>query len=364
MPPKKKPQPSDKNKAKSKAQKVEDKTFGMKNKNKSKRVQLQINQIQAGADGGLQKKKEAEAKRRAEEKKAAELAKKEAAVAMGIQQPKVPFGVDPKLILCEFFRQGVCNKGTKCKFLHDLEVNRKVVKKDLYTDAREEKEEDTMDKWDEEKLRQVISSKHGNPKTTTDKVCKYFIEAVENGKYGWFWVCPNGGNECKYRHLLPPGFVLKTKEEKRLERLAQENAPKITLEEFIEMERGRLDRSKFTPITWETFTKWKQGVNAKRDEDRKKEDERNKRALTGREVILKRFADKYYTEEGDNDADAWDLSVFKKDLPEEVESNIKDYGDGQGAFQRAPQDAATSAAEPAADAEVHPQPVEAATAAT
>lgn len=49
-------------------------------------------------------------------------------------------------------------------------------------------------------------SKHGNPKTTTDKVCKYFIDAVENQKYGWFWVCPNGGNECKYKHSLPPGY--------------------------------------------------------------------------------------------------------------------------------------------------------------
>lgn len=334
MPPKKKvPQPSDKNKAKAKAKNAEDKTFGLKNKNKSKRVQLQINQIVAGSDGGAQKRKEAEAKRKAEEKKAAELAKKEAAQSMGIQQPKVPFGVDPKSILCEFFKNGVCNKGTKCKFSHDLDVGRKVVKKDLYTDARAEKEEDTMDNWDEEKLRKVILSKHGNPKTTTDIVCKYFIEAVENGKYGWFWVCPNGGNECKYRHSLPPGFVLKTKEEKRLERLAEENAPKITLEEFIEMERGRLDRTKFTPITWATFTEWKKKIRAKRDDDRKKEDEKNKRLLTGREIIQKKFADKYYTEEGDGDSgEAWDLSVFKKDLPEEEDSNIKDYGDGANPF--------------------------------
>ena len=57
------------------------------------------------------------------------------------------------------------------------------------------------------KLREVVLSKHGNPKTTTDKVCKYFIEAVENAKYGWFWVCPNGGDQCKYKHSLPPGYV-------------------------------------------------------------------------------------------------------------------------------------------------------------
>lgn len=329
MAPKKKPQISDKNKAKAKSKAVGDKTFGLKNKNKSKKVQGQINQIEAGADGGLAKKKEAEAKRRAAEKKAAEEAKKETAALYGIQQPKVPFGVDPKSVLCEFFRKGVCAKGPKCKFSHDLNVGRKDLKKDLYTDARTEKEEDTMDKWDEEKLRKVILSKHGNLKTTTDIVCKYFIDAVENGKYGWFWVCPNGGNECKYRHSLPPGFELKTKEQKRLERLASESAPKISLEEFLELERGKLDKSKFTPITLDTFAEWKKKQIAKKADEKKREEERNgRKVLTGREIILNKFADKFYTEEDNTDQGTeWDLSEFRKTLPE-TENSIKDYGDG------------------------------------
>jgi hypothetical protein len=80
--------------------------------------------------------------------------------------------------------------GKKCKFSHDPAVERKQEKKNLYEDARgNEKKEDTMDNWDEQKLREVVMSKHGNPKTTTDKVCKHFIEAVENQKYGWFWTC-------------------------------------------------------------------------------------------------------------------------------------------------------------------------------
>ncbi len=41
------------------------------------------------------------------------------------------------------------------------------------------------------------------------QICKYFLDAVENSKYGWFWQCPNGGKNCMYRHALPPGFVLK-----------------------------------------------------------------------------------------------------------------------------------------------------------
>lgn len=314
----KKQQLGDKNKAKVKAKAAEDKTFGLKNKNKSKKVQQQIAQVKANADGGLAKRKEAELKRKAEEKKAAEQAKKEAAALFGIQQQKVPFGVDPKSILCEFFKKGVCSKGAKCKFSHDINVGRKDAKKDLYTDARDDKELDTMDQWDEDKLRKVILSKHGNPKTTTDIVCRYFIDAVENGKYGWFWTCPNGGNDCKYKHSLPPGFVLKTKEQKRLEMLAKDSAPKITLEEFIELERGKLDRSSFTPITRESFEAW----NAQKAQI-------SKLAIatpakkTGREIVMELLADKFYTEE--EETDEWDLSEFHQTLPDD-HMDIKDYG--------------------------------------
>ena len=41
------------------------------------------------------------------------------------------------------------------------------------------------------------------------QICKYFLEAVENSKYGWFWTCPAGGDQCNYRHALPAGYVLK-----------------------------------------------------------------------------------------------------------------------------------------------------------
>lgn len=158
------------------------------------------------------KRKAAEKAQREADKKAAEQAQREAAeLFKPVQAQKVPFGVDPKTVLCQFHKKGGCEKGRKCKFSHDLNVERKSAKKDLYTDSRESKEEekkaDTMDQWDEEKLRSVVFSKHGNPRTTTEKVCKYFIEAVENQKYGWFWTCPNGGDKCMYKHSLPPGYV-------------------------------------------------------------------------------------------------------------------------------------------------------------
>lgn len=46
-------------------------------------------------------------------------------------------GVDPKSILCEFFKVGQCQKGFKCKFSHDLNVQRKGEKIDLYSDQRD-----------------------------------------------------------------------------------------------------------------------------------------------------------------------------------------------------------------------------------
>lgn len=59
---------------------------------------------------------------------------------------------------------------------------------------------DEMKDWDEEKLRSVVTAQEGKQKTTTDVssncgirklvsdlqiVCKFFIQAVEDQKYGW-----------------------------------------------------------------------------------------------------------------------------------------------------------------------------------
>ena len=86
-----------------------------------------------------------------------------------------------------------------------------MAKKDLYTDTRDDsKDDDTMEGWTEEKLREVIAKKMGTDqpledvslkgKNTQDRydiVCKHFIDAIESSKYGWFWECPNGGTTCK-----------------------------------------------------------------------------------------------------------------------------------------------------------------------
>jgi hypothetical protein len=212
MPPKK-PEKQGGGKKPSATKVVEDRTFGMKNK-KGAVAQRQIAQMTSSLKAGgsaEEKKKQAEKEAREREKKAAEDAKRETELLLNkpAQIQKVPFGVDPKTVMCIFFKKGNCEKGKKCKFSHDLEMERKTEKRSLYQDTRQDEEEkkkqETSADWDEEKLRTVVLSKKGNQRTTTDKVCKYFIEAIEDGKYGWFWICPNGGDKCMYKHALPPG---------------------------------------------------------------------------------------------------------------------------------------------------------------
>jgi len=70
----------------------------------------------------------------------------------------------------------------------------------------------------------------------TTKVCKHFIEAVEKSKYGWFWVCPNGGKDCKYRHALPPGFILE-RDRKSMKEAEDDDED---YEEKLEAKRGQV----------------------------------------------------------------------------------------------------------------------------
>ena len=321
MPPKK----QDNAPAKKKAS-VQDKTFGMKNK-KGGAAQKQIKQIAqatATAKTPEEKKKAAEKEAREKEKAAAEQAKREAAdLFKPVNTQKVPFGVDPKTVICQFFKKGACEKGRKCKFSHDLEAERRTQKKSLYTDTREgeegeeggdEKKKDDMADWDEEKLRSVVMSKHGNPKTTTDKVCKFFIDAVENQKYGWFWTCPNGGDKCMYKHSLPPGFVLKTKEQRAAEKALMDKSPlnTLTLEDFLESERHKLTGT-LTPVTPETFATWKK---ERLDKKAAEEEAKKLKEATGRAMFEKGDWQGSDSEEDDDDDDgnddAWDLEALRQ----------------------------------------------------
>ena len=113
-------------------------------KNKSSKVKAQVAQIQkqqqlAGKSRDALEKEKEKALREKEKAEEAKRAKEEAALLRPVQVQKVPFGVDPKTVLCAFYKAGSCDKGNKCKFSHDLDVGRKVDKRNLYADAREEK---------------------------------------------------------------------------------------------------------------------------------------------------------------------------------------------------------------------------------
>lgn len=338
MPPKK-----EEKKAKPSSTKiVADKTFGMKNK-KGAQAQKQIQQIQtqaAQAKTPDQKRKEAEKAQREKDKAASEQAKRETAdLFKPVQVQKVPFGVDPKTVVCTFYKQGNCEKGKKCKFSHDLSVERKGEKKNLYQDTREGEDEakkkDDMAEWDEEKLRQVVMSKHGNPKTTTDKVCKYFISAVEEGKYGWFWTCPNGGDKCMYKHSLPPGFVLKTKEQRAAEKALMDKSPlkTLTLEDFLESERHKLT-GMLTPVTPESFAKWKK---ERLDKKAAEDEARQAKEATGRAMFEKGgWEDSEEEDESEEEDDAedevdeWDMESMRRETERIREENEKKRLEGVG----------------------------------
>lgn len=324
---------------------VEDRTFGMKNK-KGAQNQRQIAQMTVSAKAGgtpEEKKRAAEKEQREREKKAAEDAKREAAeLFKPVQAQKVPFGVDPKSVLCQFYKKGTCEKGKKCKFSHDLAVERKTEKASIHAAGKEEEEakkrEETSEDWDEEKLKAVVLSKKGNQKTTTDKVCKFFIEAVEEGKYGWFWTCPNGGDKCMYQHKLPPGyviflfyaiyvlrfllicpdrFVLKTKEQRAAEKALMDKSPlkTLTLEDFLESERHKLT-GKLTPVTTETFAKWKA---ERMDKKAAEEQARLAKEATGRALFEKGDwnvsgdEDDSEDEDGTDDDDVWNLEKLRQE---------------------------------------------------
>ncbi|PKU35317.1 zinc finger ccch hypothetical protein [Limosa lapponica baueri] len=144
---------------------------------------------------------------------------------------------DPKSVVCAFFKQGQCTKGDKCKFSHDLSLERKCEKRSVYIDARDEDlEKDTMDNWDEKKLEEVVNKKHD-----------------------------------------------KKKEEKQDE---------ISLEDLIEKERAALGPN-VTKITLECFIAWKRRKRqekidkAEQDMERRKADFKAGKALviSGREVF-------------------------------------------------------------------------------
>ncbi|XP_068597249.1 zinc finger CCCH domain-containing protein 15 isoform X2 [Brachionichthys hirsutus] len=321
MPPKKPVQPAGNKKTQEKKKEkiIEDKTFGLKNKKGAKQQKF-IKNVTQQVKSGQQSLRQADGKKTDKKKELDELNELFKPV---VAAQKVSKGVDPKSVLCAFFKQGQCTKGDKCKFSHDLSMERKCEKRSLYVDERDEElEKDTMENWDEKKLEEVVNMKHGEAekkKAKTQIVCKHFLDAIESNKYGWFWVCPGGGDNCMYRHALPPGFVLKKDKKK------EEREEEISLEELIENERLALGPD-VTRITLETFLAWKKRKRqekldkAKEELEKKKADFKAGKSLvvSGREVF--EFRPELVD---DDDAEADDTQYDNEEEEEEEDSEIQ-----------------------------------------
>lgn len=269
MPPKKKAaEPSKKTEQKKKEKIIEDKTFGLKNKKGTKQQKFIKNVTQQVTHGNvkasrLQQQEQQDKAAKKDEKK--KLQDEINALFKPVQI--VSKGADPKSVLCAFFKQGQCSKGDKCKFSHDLTIERKGEKRNIY----EEKKDDTMESWDEAMLEDVIKKKHGESdkaKPKTAIICKHFLDAVENSKYGWFWECPSGP-KCIYRHCLPPGFVLKK------DKVKDDKEEQISIEELVETERAALGVD-VTRVTLESFLKWKERKRKEKLEKREADQEKKK----------------------------------------------------------------------------------------
>eukprot|EP01053_Blabericola_migrator_P001811 Blabericola_migrator_1__1810@NODE_1490_length_4432_cov_90_837801_g569_i3_p2_GENE_NODE_1490_length_4432_cov_90_837801_g569_i3NODE_1490_length_4432_cov_90_837801_g569_i3_p2_ORF_typecomplete_len370_score125_48DFRP_C/PF16543_5/1_8e04DFRP_C/PF16543_5/1_8e04DFRP_C/PF16543_5/8_9e23DFRP_C/PF16543_5/4_3e03zfCCCH_2/PF14608_6/0_0002zf_CCCH_4/PF18345_1/2_4e02zf_CCCH_4/PF18345_1/0_21zfCCCH_4/PF18044_1/0_29zfCCCH/PF00642_24/1_4zfCCCH_3/PF15663_5/2_6e03zfCCCH_3/PF15663_5/1_4e03zfCCCH_3/PF15663_5/0_37_NODE_1490 len=267
MPPKPAKQDRAQQKAeeKRKAKIAEDKTFGLKNKNKSKTVQKYIKSVQQQVVHGKVKSEQQlaqEEHEKKEQKKQQRQAALLASLAKGTQDMK---------------KVAVSQNAAQVKEGQMI---------DVYVDQREQRKQETMADWDQSKLEQVVKSKHGNQRPVTDIVCKFFLDAVEKRLYGWFWQCPNG-EQCQYRHCLPPGYVLKKKEVDPAE-LEEDEEP---IEEIIERERAALPLGSGTPVTFETFMAWKKKKKeeAIRAEAEKKEkeakDKGGRQDMSGRDLF-------------------------------------------------------------------------------
>ncbi|CAF1212500.1 unnamed protein product [Didymodactylos carnosus] len=287
--------PSKKTVEKQKAKVIEDKTFGLKNKkgNKNQKFIQQVqNQVQnAGKTARDLAKLQEEKEKRKEDKKKAEDELK-ILFKPTITQQVLAKGTDPKSVLCMYFKQGLCSKGDKCKFSHDLTIERKAEKRSIYDDLRENgnKENETMESWDDAKLADVVERRHGEEnrkKNATQIVCKYFLEAVENNTYGWFWTCGNGPS-CMYRHALPPGYMLR-----RERQLLDDQKEVISLEDLVERERAALGPS-VTKVTLDSFLAWKKRKVEEKKQQLVKDEEKKRNdyvkhgrllGLSGREMF-------------------------------------------------------------------------------
>lgn len=289
---------------------IEDKTFGLKNKNKSKAVQSYVKSVAAQVKG--QVGKGGESKRVADEFAAKAAQKKDE---------------EKKALLASLFKTI-----KKTQEVVEDEVEEEVQEEnyeeiDLYTDQREQ----IFGRSDEPN--EELENWRAN-KDKTDKICKYFLDSVEAGKYGWRWTCPNG-IQCIYKHALPYGYTLKR------DMQTEEKKDDMTLEERLEADRQQLSGG--TPVTLERFLKWKEDkkIQREKESEKKRVDEAKKSGGKGLNVLSGRALFTYDPSLFQDDAEALDDKEYEEEenreeeeqkneeVPEEDEEDEEDEAEGE-----------------------------------
>lgn len=121
----------------------------------------------------------------------------------------------------------------------------------------------------------------------------------------------------------PSSFILKTKEQRAAEKALMDKSPlkTLTLEDFLESERHKLT-GKLTPVTPETFAKWKK---ERLDKKAAEEEARKAREDTGRAMFEKGGWQDSDDSESDEEEDEstgrgeWDLERMRKETEAERE---------------------------------------------
>ena len=147
-----------------------------------------------------------------------------------------------------------------------------------------------------------------------------------------------------YKHSLPPGFVLRTKEQRAAEKALMDKSPlkTLTLEDFLESERHKLTGT-LTPVTPETFAKWKKD---RLDKKQAEEQAREAKEATGRAMFEKGGWEESDASDEDEDDeeddgkkqnDEWDMEHLRREterLREESEKRRIEGVGGQVAIEK------------------------------
>jgi DRG Family Regulatory Proteins, Tma46 len=273
---------------------VEDKTFGMKNKNKSSKVQKYIQGLKASASTAPKMTKDKEEAIEKQQKHETEKAK----------------------LLAAMF--GTVAPAKKKKEKKEEPISDKI---DIYSDPRAAQAQDDMADWDQAKLESVINEKHAvSNQNATEIVCKFFLEAVQKQLYGYFWMCPNG-ETCKYRHALPPGYVLK-----KLQKSDSTEDEEVPIEEQVEIERSKITNG--TPVTEATFKAWleKHAKEKKEMESKKEEKKKKDRVMMSGKDLFVMDPSLFVDDDGAASEYEIDEDAFAEEDPDLKESEENDNG--------------------------------------